>query len=149
MVGVLLGVRGLASIASRLLLPWLSGRFSRERLLVVSLIASGVTLIVPPLFLDRFWWAALLLAVGGFFLGLGQPLTMTMISTSVPDAWRGSALAVRLMGNRVGQVLLPVAAGAVAAPLGPGGAIWLTCALLLGSGLEKAVHRRRGARRGA
>ncbi|MEU5467529.1 MFS transporter [Kocuria salsicia] len=148
-VGVLLGVRGLASIASRLLLPWLSGRFSRERLLVVSLIASGVTLIVPPLFLDRFWWAALLLAVGGFFLGLGQPLTMTMISTSVPDAWRGSALAVRLMGNRVGQVLLPVAAGAVAAPLGPGGAIWLTCALLLGSGLEKAVHRRRGARRGA
>ena len=145
-VGVLLGVRGLASIASRLLLPWLSGRFSRQALLVTSLLASGLTLVVPPLFLDRFWWAALFLAVGGFFLGLGQPLTMTMISTSVPDAWRGSALAVRLMGNRVGQVLLPVAAGAVAAPLGPGGAIWLTCALLLGSGLEKAVHQRRDTR---
>lgn len=142
-VGVLLGARGLASIASRLLLPLLSGRFSRRALLIATLLASGAALIVPPLFLDSFWWAALFLAVGGFFLGLGQPLTMTLISTSVSGTWRGSALAVRLMGNRVGQVILPVAAGAVAAPLGPGGAIWLTCALLVASGVEKAVRRPR------
>ncbi|KUP26869.1 MFS transporter [Kocuria rhizophila] len=142
-VGVLLGVRGLASIASRLLLPLLSGRFSRRALLIASLLASGLALIVPPLFLDSFWWAALFLAVGGFFLGLGQPLTMTLISTAVPGTWRGSALAVRLMGNRLGQVILPVAAGAVAAPFGPGGAIWLTCALLVASGAEKAVRRPR------
>ncbi|MCT1545773.1 MULTISPECIES: MFS transporter [Kocuria] len=142
-VGVLLGVRGLASIASRLLLPWLSGKFSRRALLIASLLASGLALIVPPLFLDSFWWAALFLAVGGFFLGLGQPLTMTLISTAVPGTWRGSALAVRLMGNRLGQVILPVAAGAVAAPFGPGGAIWLTCALLVASGVEKAVRRPR------
>ncbi|RLY93975.1 MFS transporter [Kocuria tytonicola] len=144
-VGVLLGVRGLASIASRLLLPWLSGRYSRRALLIASLLASGLALIVPPLFLDSFWWASLFLAVGGFFLGLGQPLTMTLISTSVPGTWRGSALAVRLMGNRLGQVILPVAAGAVAAPFGPGGAIWLTCALLLASGVEKAVRGPRKA----
>ncbi|QMS55934.1 MFS transporter [Kocuria varians] len=142
-VGVLLGARGLASIASRLLLPLLSGRFSRRALLIASLLASGLALIVPPLFLDSFWWAALFLAVGGFFLGLGQPLTMTLISTAVPGTWRGSALAVRLMGNRLGQVILPVAAGAVAAPFGPGGAIWLTCALLVASGVEKAVRRPR------
>lgn len=142
-VGVLLGVRGLASIASRLLLPWLSGKFSRRALLIASLLASGLALIVPPLFLDSFWWAALFLAVGGFFLGLGQPLTMTLISTAVPGTWRGSALAVRLMGNRLGQVILPVAAGAVAAPFGPGGAIWLTCALLVASGVEKAMRRPR------
>lgn len=142
-VGVLLGARGLASIASRLLLPLLSGRFSRRALLIASLLASGLALIVPPLFLDSFWWAALFLAVGGFFLGLGQPLTMTLISTAVPGTWRGSALAVRLMGNRLGQVVLPVAAGAVAAPFGPGGAIWLTCALLVASGVEKAVRRPR------
>lgn len=142
-VGVLLGARGLASIASRLLLPLLSGRFSRRALLIASLLASGLALIVPPLFLDSFWWAALFLAVGGFFLGLGQPLTMTLISTAVPGTWRGSALAVRLMGNRLGQVILPVAAGAVAAPFGPGGAIWLTCALLVASAVEKAVRRPR------
>ncbi|CAL8900264.1 MFS transporter [Kocuria varians] len=144
-VGLLLGVRGMASIASRLLLPWLSGAFSRRTLLIASLLASGLALIVPPLFLDRFWIAAVFLAVGGFFLGLGQPLTMTLISTSVPGEWRGSALAVRLMGNRLGQVILPVAAGAVAAPLGPGGAIWLTCALLLASGVEKSVRGPRKA----
>ncbi|MDO4917946.1 MFS transporter [Kocuria sp.] len=143
-VGLLLGARGLASIASRLLLPWLSERFSRRALLIASLLASGLALVFPPLFLDRFWCSAAFLVVGGFFLGLGQPLTMTLITTAVPGTWRGSALAVRLMGNRLGQVILPVVAGAVAAPAGPGGAIWLTCALLVASGVEKAV---RGPRR--
>ena len=60
----------------------------------------------------------------------------------MPASWRGSALAVRLVGNRVGQVAMPLLAGLVAAPLGPAGAIWSTCAVLVGSGLEKTLRRR-------
>lgn len=143
-VGLLLGIRGFASIASRILLPWLSSRFSRQRLLLVCLFGAGITLIIPPLFIQHFWVAAALLAVGGFLLGLGQPLTMTMITTSVPSNWRGSALAVRLTGNRLGQVVLPLAAGAFAAPLGPSAAVWLCCGVLLLSGTEKALRDTRG-----
>lgn len=140
-IGVLLAVRGGASILSRVLLPWLARRMSRRALLLVSLYGAGVTLAAPPLVITVPWLAALFLFVGGFCLGLGQPLTMTLVSTAVPSTWRGSALAVRLVGNRVGQVAMPLLAGLVAAPLGPAGAIWSTCAVLLVSGLEKSLRR--------
>ncbi|MFI7483364.1 MFS transporter [Kocuria sp. M1R5S2] len=140
-VGVLLAVRGGASIVSRVLLPWLARRLSRRTLLLISLYGAGLALVLPPLVITVPWLAALCLFVGGFCLGLGQPLTMTLISTAVPASWRGSALAVRLVGNRVGQVAMPLLAGLVAAPLGPAGAIWFTCAVLLASGLEKTVRR--------
>ena len=140
-IGVLLAVRGGASILSRIFLPWLSARVSRRALLLVSLYGAGVALVFPPAVVDVVWAAALLLFVGGFCLGLGQPLTMTLVSTSVPAAWRGPALAVRLMGNRAGQVVMPLLAGLVAAPLGPAGAIWFSCAVLLVSGAEKTLRR--------
>ena len=140
-VGVLLAVRGGASILSRVLLPWLAHRMSRRALLLVSLYGAGLALAAPPLVITVPWLAALCLFVGGFCLGLGQPITMTLVSTAVPSAWRGSALAVRLVGNRVGQVAMPLLAGLVAAPLGPAGAIWSTCAVLLFSGLEKSARR--------
>lgn len=140
-IGVLLAVRGGASILSRIFLPWLSRRVSRRALLLVSLYGAGVALAFPPVVVDVVWAAALLLFVGGFCLGLGQPLTMTLVSTSVPDGWRGPALAVRLVGNRAGQVVMPLLAGLVAAPLGPAGAIWFTCAVLLVSGTEKTLRR--------
>ncbi|WP_424347484.1 MFS transporter [Kocuria sp. CH-021] len=140
-IGVLLAVRGGASILSRVLLPWLAHRMSRRVLLLVSLYGAGCALAVPPAVITVPWLAALLLFVGGFCLGLGQPITMTLVSTAVPAAWRGSALAVRLVGNRAGQVAMPLLAGLVAAPLGPAGAIWFTCAVLLVSGLEKTVRR--------
>lgn len=140
-IGTLLGVRGCASIASRVLLPWFVTRFSRATLLTVCLSGAGAVLLVPPLVIGNFPAAALSLALGGFLLGLGQPITMALISTAVPGAWRGSALAVRLMGNRLGQVVMPLVAGAVAAPLGPAGAVWLACGVLLVSGVETGVRR--------
>ncbi|RKW70437.1 MFS transporter [Galactobacter caseinivorans] len=135
-VGFLLAMRAGASIVCRSMLPWLVRRFSRRRLMLWCLFGAGVTLALPPLALA--WWPGLagvivagaLLVVGGFFLGIGQPLSMSAISQSVPGSWRGSALAVRLMGNRAGQVAMPLLAGLVAAPWGPAGAIWLSCALL-------------------
>ncbi|OUM45159.1 MFS transporter [Arthrobacter sedimenti] len=140
-VGVLLAIRGAASILSRSCLPWLSSRLSSRTLLLVSLYGSGVALIFPPLTVGQPWIVAPLLIVGGFCLGLGQPLTMTLVSTAVPDGWRGTALAVRLTGNRVGQVVMPITAGFLAAPLGAAGAIWFSCAVLLVSACEKTARR--------
>lgn len=139
-VGALLAIRGGASILSRVVLPKLVVRFSRPGLLKASLLGSAIALAVPPFVMGHVWLAGLLLAIGGFFLGLGQPLTMSMITTAVPSSWRGSALAVRLMANRLGQVGMPLIAGAVAAPLGPASAIWLSCAVLAASGAERALR---------
>lgn len=146
-VGLLLALRGSASIVSRVLLPWLSAHFSRSTLLLWSLYGAGFSLAIPPLLLAAFppaqggeltlLLSGLFMLTGGIFLGMGQPLTMTEISTSVPASWRGSALAVRLMGNRLGQVALPLLAGVFAAPLGPGAAIVMTSVFLVISGIEK------------
>jgi MFS family permease len=141
-VGTLLAVRACASIASRLMLSQLLQRFSRYQLLVASLLGAGSALLFTPLLLENFWVAALSLAIGGFLLGLGQPLTMSLITQAVRPESRGSALALRLLGNRVGQVGFPLAAGLLAAPLGPVGAIWFACLVLGAAGAAKLVRPR-------
>lgn len=129
-IGILLAIRAAASIASRLLLPVLLARLSRTLLVTMSLAGAGITLAFLPWVLEYPLAAAALLAVAGFFLGLGQPITMTLITQAVPPASRGAALALRLLGNRLGQLALPLAAGLLAAPAGPGGAIWLSSTVL-------------------
>lgn len=143
-VGALLAVRAAATIFSRLLLPVLLRRWTRDRLVFMSLIGSAVTLSTTPFLLGLGWAAALSLALAGFFLGLGQPLTMTLVSNAVRPESRGSALALRLLGNRIGQVLLPAAAGLAAAPLGPGGAVWASCVVMAVSAAVKAPAARQG-----
>jgi MFS family permease len=73
--------------------------------------------------------AAMLLA--GFFWGIGQPLTMSWVTTAADQHNRAAALSVRLAGNRVGQVLVPLAAGGLAAATGGVGAIFHASGLLL------------------
>ncbi|MGF9648814.1 MFS transporter [Pseudarthrobacter oxydans] len=129
-VGILLAVRAAASIASRLLLPVLLAHSSRPALVIASLAGAGTTLALLPFLFHFPWIAGTLLVIGGFFLGLGQPITMTLVTQAVPPASRGAALALRLLGNRVGQVILPAAAGLLAAPVGASGALWMSCAVL-------------------
>lgn len=134
-VGILLAIRAAASITSRLLLPVLLARWSRPALVIASLAGAGSTLATLPWLFQLPWIAGILLAIGGFFLGLGQPITMTLVTQAVPPASRGAALALRLLGNRVGQVTLPAAAGLLAAPVGPSGALWMSCAVLVAASL--------------
>lgn len=144
-VGVLLSVRGGASFLSRIVLPWMSRRWSRHGLVLVSLLVTAVAVgFVPPVLgaWGASWLALTLMAVGGFALGIGQPLTMSLVSQAVPLPWRGPALAVRLVGNRVGQVVMPVVAGLVAAPVGPAGGIWCACLILAASGTERLISGR-------
>lgn len=145
-VGALLALRGAGSLVSRVLLPWVRRRFSRELLLQVALLVSAAAIAVVPSAMARpglLPLAAAAMVLGGLTLGLGQPLTMSLISEAVPRSWRSTALAVRLMGNRLGQVLLPAGAGLLAAPLGPGAAVWCACAVLALSGVERVARGRR------
>lgn len=139
-VGVLLALRAASSIASRFLLPTLSQHFKREHLIIASLLISAVGITAATYTLNMEVLSAALMIIGGFFLGLGQPITMTLITQAVPSNWRSTALAVRLLGNRAGQVVLPLAAGTVAASAGPAAAIVLSCVLLAGSGVEKMIR---------
>lgn len=129
-VGALLSLRAIASILSRLLIPWMVRALGRVRLIAVSAAGSALAMAALPM-PDGAVALAAVLVVAGFFLGIGQPLTMSLIVQAVPDDARGTALAIRLTGNRVGQVATPAAAGLVAGAAGIAAAFWLLGGLLV------------------
>lgn len=141
LIGALLAVRAAATILSRFLLPALRRACSRNALVLASLWGSAIALVLPPFTLHLPALAVASMVVAGFFLGLGQPLTMSLVAQAVRPEWRSSALSLRLVANRVGQVAVPLAAGAAAAPLGPAGAIWLSCVILAAAGTERLIRR--------
>ena len=133
-VGLLLSLRAAGSIVSRLLGPALVRRLGRTPLLVGSTLASAVLLAAVPLSGSPLGWAGLLLAAG-VLLGFGQPLTMVLVVRTAPSGTQGSALALRLTGNRLGQVAVPAAAGLLAGAAGTAAAFWLMGSLLAASAL--------------
>jgi len=131
-VGAMLTVRAVFSMVSRILLGRVSRTLGRMRLLVLSLALSTVALAVAAIPMPA-WLLFVVMAVLGLGLGIGQPLTMSWLSAQAPAGQRGRALALRLAGNRVGQVVLPSAIGVVAA-LGAGG-VFLASAVVVGGTL--------------
>jgi MFS family permease len=137
-IGLLLALRAAASLASRIGLGTLVRRFGRLRLITVSAGAAAAAMIGLTFTHDIFLLAALCLVVGAG-LGFGQPLSMTIVVQLVPESARATALAVRLTGNRVGQVAAPAAAGVIAGNAGASSVFWLMSGVLVASGL--AVRR--------
>ncbi|MGW2560228.1 MFS transporter [Streptomyces sp. NPDC001514] len=112
-IGLLLSLRAAATIACRLVMTPMIRVLGRTALLTVTcllagLLCAGVALPVPV------WALAVMLAVLGFCLGVGQPLSMTTVVRAAPAEARSTALALRLTGNRLGQVAAPASAGLVA-----------------------------------
>lgn len=128
-VGLLLSIRAGTSILSRLLINRLVTRWTRSLLIAVSAAGSAVLLVLVTAPADVVL-LGVILAVLGLLLGLGQPLTMSFIVAVVPNNARGTALALRFTGNRAGQVVIPIGAGAVAAGAGVSAAFWLLSGLL-------------------
>lgn len=129
-IGLLLSLRAAATIACRLVLTPLLRLLGRGPLLTVTclvaaLLCAGIALPVPV------WALALMLAVLGFCLGVGQPLSMTTVVQAAPDGARSTALALRLTGNRLGQVAAPATAGLVAGVAGVAAPFVMLGALLL------------------
>jgi MFS family permease len=78
----------------------------------------------------------------GAGLGFGQPLSMTIVVQLVPESARATALAVRLTGNRVGQVAAPAAAAIVAGSAGARSVFWLMSgALAVSAGVLRRPPR--------
>ncbi|MGW7266786.1 MFS transporter [Streptomyces sp. NPDC054842] len=134
-IGALLSLRAAATIACRLVMTPMLRLLGRTALLTATcllagVLCAGIALPVPV------WALAVMLAVLGFCLGVGQPLSMTTVVQAAPDGARSTALALRLTGNRLGQVAAPAAAGLVAGLSGVAAPfVMLGALLLLSSGI--------------
>lgn len=129
-VTLLLTARTVTSVVSRAAMPLLLRRLPRRALLVSATLASGIPMALLPLTDDVVLLAVAMLVVG-FFWGLGQPLTMSWVTLVADHHNRAAALSVRLAGNRIGQVLVPLGAGGLAGLTGGAGAIFHAVGLLL------------------
>jgi MFS family permease len=130
LVGMLLALRAAATMASRLGLARMTARLGRNRLVVLSaLVAAGAVAVlalpVPILILGA------ALVVGGFALGIGQPLSMSVVTLTAPRGATATWLGLRLTANRLGQSAIPAVVTAVASVTGVGGVFLTTSAGLL------------------
>lgn len=147
LIGAMLAVRGVTSTLSRVLIGPLSRRFSRSDLMIAS--TGGAALCLALVALAPIPWLMFTaLGLGGLFLGLGQPLTMTAVAVALPPRARSSGLAVRLLGNRVAQTAAPLLAGAVTAVIGVGAVLLLQVVGLAASAAWETVTRRRDSQIG-
>lgn len=131
-VATLLMLRGATSMLSRLLMGRLVDRRGRMPVLLSGLWLSAACM-AGLVFPWPVWLLALLLAVGGFVLGLGQPLSMAWVSDAVPRDQRATWLATRLTGNRITQFTMPLLTGAIAQSFGAIFAFPLAGLLLVGA----------------
>ncbi|SDO68103.1 Predicted arabinose efflux permease, MFS family [Lentzea jiangxiensis] len=128
-VGLLLTLRAVASMVSRFFLGKLVALLGRRRLMVGTAALSAVSMAALALPLPAAAMACLVVFLG-LGLGVGQPLTMAWLAHSTPPGLRGRAMSLRLTGNRLGQVVLPSAVGAVAVSTGAAGVLCATAAAL-------------------
>jgi MFS family permease len=69
----------------------------------------------------------------GFGLGIASTLALSAIVDIAPDKARGTAMTLRITGNRIGLVIVPLLAGVLAAATGVAGILFMTAASLAGS----------------
>jgi predicted MFS family arabinose efflux permease len=136
-IGLLLTLRAAASIVARLLYSRMVAITGRQAMIVTSALAATGAFVVLALPVPLVVLAAASAAVG-FSLGLTTTLTLTGTLTLVPSAARATANSLRLVGNRIGQLALPIGAGAVATLTGVGGIFALLALGLAAS--TAAVH---------
>jgi hypothetical protein len=93
--------------------------------------AIAFVIIGLPVPLAAMYFGVVLLGVG---LGIASTLSFSEVVTLAPVHARATALSLRLTGNRIGQMLVPVIAGAMAGFTGIGGVMVILAAFLAASG---------------
>ena len=101
----------------------------RKRLMMASVALSAATMIAITIPMPEPLMAITVVLLG-LGLGVGQPVTMSWLAECAPAGLRGRAMAMRLTGNRLGQVIIPSVVGFVAVSVGAAGVLWATAATL-------------------
>jgi MFS family permease len=133
-IGFMLSGRSLASMASRVFFGQLVRAFGRIRVMVWSTVVTALGLAVLGLPLPV-WAMSVALIVVGLGLGLAVTCSISLTLIIAPSYARATALSLRLTANRIGQFLIPLGAGGVAASLGAAGIFVLIGGSLAASAL--------------
>jgi len=138
-VGVLLSVRAVAAMLSRLMFGRAVRRFGQMRLALLSAAMGGVAMLalVVPMPVAA---VGVAMATLGFGLGIALTCSVALTIQIAPPRARGTALSMRMTAIRLAQFVIPLGAGLVVAPIGAAGTFALSGAAILGA----AIARPRG-----
>jgi MFS family permease len=139
-IGLLLTVRSAASLVSRAFYARLIFSIGRMPLTLVSMLgsAAGFLVLAIPLALPAMYVVLILL---GFAMGIASTLTLSGVMYLAPPEACGTALTLRMTGNRVGQIVFPALAGVVAAATGVAGILLALGFGLAASGMAVAMRQ--------
>jgi MFS family permease len=137
-IGLLLTVRSLAALVSRSFYVRLIFAMGRNPLTLASMLrsAAGFLVLAIPLSLPIMY--AVLIALG-FAMGLASTLTISSVVHLAPPHAHGTALTLRMTGNRAGQIIFPALAGLLAAATGVAGILLALGLGLAASGIAVAI----------
>jgi predicted MFS family arabinose efflux permease len=123
-VGLLLTVRAIAAMVSRLLFARLNRALGRTRLTLVSTMlgAASYASLALPLPLAGMHVA---IAIAGFSLSMAITASIAGVLGLASAETTGTANSLRTMGNRLGQLVIPLLAGFIAVVTGVGGVFLL------------------------
>jgi MFS family permease len=136
-IGMLLAIRSVAALVARVFYSRLIVLLGRQRLTLVSIsvaAAAFAVLAVPSL--PSMYLAIITVGLG---LGIASTTTLSGIVDLAPAAARGTALSLRITGNRVGQVLVPFLASLIAVATGTAGILLVIAFTLAASGTAVRV----------
>jgi hypothetical protein len=137
-IGLLLTVRSFAALVSRSFYVRLIHGMGRTPLTLASMLgsAAGFLVLAIPLSLPIMY--AVLIALG-FAMGIASTLTISSVVHLAPPHAYGTALTLRMTGNRAGQIIFPALAGLLAAATGVAGILLAIGLGLAASGIAVAA----------
>ena len=139
-IGLMLTVRSVASLVSRAFYARLIFAIGRNPLTLISMLgsAAGFLLLALPLSLPIMY--AVLIGLG-VAMGIASTLTLSGVMYLAPPEVCGTALTLRMTGNRIGQIVFPALAGLLAAATGVAGILLALGVGLAASGIAVAVRQ--------
>ncbi len=140
-IGMLLTARSLASLASRMFYSRMIFSIGRAPLTLTSMLGAAAAFIALalPLSLPAMYGVLIVL---GFAMGIASTLTISGVVHIAPAAAYGTALTLRMTGNRIGQVMFPALSGLLAAATGVAGILAIIGISLAVSGVAVPISLR-------
>ena len=132
-IGIILGAYAAAAFVVRMIMPALVKRAGEEKVLTVSLFASGITYLLFPFFQNA-WVLTFIAFMLGLGLGCGQPLSMILTYSRSPEGRAGEVLGLRITVNKVIQIGVPLVFGYIGSAFGLIPVFWSNAVLLATGG---------------
>ncbi|WP_052144862.1 MFS transporter [Halalkalibacter okhensis] len=141
LIGIILSILAGASMVVRIIQHHLVHKFGRNHILFTTMVVSGLSYALVPLYQDPI--PLIILAVFlGAGLGLGQPLSLVYAINNSPEGRQGEVLGMRITINRGAQFIAPILFGMIGSFAGISPIFWATggC-LLMGTMLTRRTQK--------